>query len=155
MKYSQAQKDTLAALVKAPSRVTNCITGVNKVGVILDGLVGYVIPDDLNWIDLERVERVVNIRALGLPLTEAENKLEPTENLVDRGDALVREFRKNRRIYGSPVYIQEKLLKNFELPTFYQDITKPEGPVVITETTQLEGEIVVGFVMPYRLNREN
>ena len=153
MKYAQAQKDALARLVKHPRSVTNCICPDDKVGIILDGVVGYIIPMDANWIDLERVERVVNLRNLGLPLMSAENKLEPTENLVDKGDTIVREFRKAYPT-GTPVYIQEKLLKNFEFPTFYQDINKPKGPVAITEMTELEGEVLGGFVLPFNINRD-
>ena len=153
MKYAQAQKDALARLVKHPSTVANCICPDDKVGIIIDGVVGYIIPMDANWIDLERVERVVNLRNLGLPLMSAENKLEPTENLVDKGDTIVREFRKAYPT-GTPVYIQEKLLKNFEFPTFYQDINRPKSPVAITEMTELEGEVLVGFVLPFNINRD-
>lgn len=153
MKYAQAQKDALARLVKHPSTVANCICPDDKVGIIIDGVVGYLIPEDANWIDLERIERVVNLRNLGLPLMSAENKLEPTENLVDKGDTIVREFRKAYPT-GTPVYIQEKLLKNFEFPTFYQDINKPKCPVAITEMTELEGEVLVGFVLPFNINRD-
>lgn len=154
MKYAQAQKDALARLVKHPSSVANCICPDDKVGIILDGVVGYIIPMDANWIDLERVERVVNLRNLGLPLMSAENKLEPTENLVDKGDTILREFRKAYPMADAPVYIQEKLLKNFEFPTFYQDINRPKAPVAITEMTQLEGEVLVGFVLPFNINRD-
>ena len=153
MKYAQAQKDALARLVKHPRGVSNCICPDDKVGIILDGVVGYIIPEDANWIDLKRVEREVNLRNLGLPLMSAENKLEPTENLVDKGDTIVREFRKAYPT-GTPVYIQEKLLKNFEFPTFYQDINKPKCPVAITEMTELEGEVLVGFVLPFNINRD-
>ena len=153
MKYAQAQKDALALLVKHPKAVTNCICPDDKVGIIIDGVVGYVIPGDANWLDLERVERVVNLRNLGLPLMSAENKLEPTENLVDKGDTIVREFRKAYQT-GTPVYIQEKLLKNFEFPTFYQDINRPKSPVAITEMPELEGEVLVGFVLPFNINRD-
>ena len=154
MKYAQAQKDALALLVKHPKAVSNCICSVGKVGIIIDGVVGYVIPEDANWIDLERVERVVNLRNLGLPLMSAENKLEPTENLVDKGDTIVREFRKAYPPAAAPVYIQEKLLKNFEFPTFYQDANRHKGIVAITEMTQLEGEVLVGFVLPFNINRD-
>lgn len=153
MKYAQAQKDALARLVKHPRSVTNCICPDDKVGIILDGVVGYIIPMEANWIDLERVERVVNLRNLGLPLMSAENKLEPTENLVDKGDTIVREFRKAYPT-GTPVYIQEKLLKNFEFPTFYQDAERTKGIIAITEMTQLEGEVLVGFVIPFNINRD-
>lgn len=52
------------------------------------------------------------------------------------------------------VFVQEKWLKNFDMPTLYQAIDKPVGIISITETTQLEGEQLVGFVMPYRF-KEN
>lgn len=154
MKYAQAQKDALALLVKHPKAVTNCICPDDKVGIIIDGVVGYVIPEDANWIDLERVERVLNLRNLVLPLMSAENKLEPTENLVDKGDTIVREFRKAYPPAAAPVYIQEKLLKNFEFPTFYQDAERTKGIIAITEMTQLEGEVLVGFVLPFNINRD-
>lgn len=154
MKYAQAQKDALARLVKHPNGVANCICPDDKVGIIIDDVVGYIIPEDANWIDLERVERVVNLRNLGLPIMSADNKLEPTENLVDKGDTIVREFRKAYPMADKPVYIQEKLLKNFEFPTFYQDINRPKAPVAITEMTQLEGEVLVGFVLPFNINRD-
>ena len=48
MKYAQAQKDALARLVKRPRSVTNCICPDDKVGIILDGVVGYIIPMDAN-----------------------------------------------------------------------------------------------------------
>ena len=153
MKYAQAQKDALALLVKHPKAVSNCICPDDKVGIILDGVVGYIIPMDANWIDLERVERVVNLRNLGLPLMSAENKLVPTENLVDKGDTILREFRKAYQT-DTPVYIQEKLLKNFEFPTFYQDAERTKGIIAITEMTQLEGEVLVGFVLPSNINRD-
>ena len=154
MKYAQAQKDALARLVKHPNGVANCICPDDKVGIIIDGVVGYIIPEDANWIDLERVERVVNLRNLGLPIMSADNKLEPTENLVGKGDTIVREFRKAISAGYTPVYIQEKLLKNFEFPTFYQDINRPKSLVAITEMTELEGEVLVGFVLPCIINRD-
>ena len=52
------------------------------------------------------------------------------------------------------MFVQEKWLKNFDSPTLYQNVDKPRGIISITEVSQLEGEQLVGFVMPYRL-KEN
>ena len=155
MNYSKVQKDALAQLVKHPEGVTNCICGAGYVGIVIDGVVGYVVPEDTNWIDLERIEKVMNLKSLSLPLMSQDNKLEPTENLVDKGDTIVREFRKQWPERDKVVYIQEKLLKNFDLPTYYQDINRPKGIIAITEMTQLDGEVLVGFVIPYKINRDN
>lgn len=155
MNYSKVQKDALARLVKTPDGVTHCICGDGYVGIVIDGVVGYVVPEDTNWIDLERIEKVMNLRSLGLPLMSQDNKLEPTENLVDKGDTIMREFRKQWPESDNVVYIQEKLLKNFDLPTYYQDINRPKGIIAITERTQLEGEVLVGFVLPCIINRDN
>lgn len=42
------------------------------------------------------------------------------------------------------------MLKNFDNPTAYQG--QKLGPVVLTEDDDLEGEHIVGFIMPYKVN---
>lgn len=151
MKYAQAQKEVLAQLIKAPSVVINCITGDARVALCPDSGHGYIFPEDVNWIDLERIEKTVNLRALRLPIMSAENKLEPTEHLREKDGILAREFKKQWHAGGfESVYIQEKYLKNFDFPTLYQDINSPKSIIAITETVPIEGEVLVGFVLPVK-----
>lgn len=42
----------------------------------------------------------------------------------------------------------------FDAPTFYQALDKPRSIIAIRETTQLEGERLVGFVMPFHLKED-
>lgn len=155
MNYAKAQKDVLTQLIKNSKAVVNCTTSETKVVLIVNGVLGFVFPDDLNWIDVDRIEAVCSLQNLHLPFMDAKNKLEPTENLIDNGSVIAREFKKIWHDGGAKsIYIQEQYLKNFDSPTFYQDINSWKGLVAITEFSELEGEILVGFVMPYQ-RKEN
>lgn len=150
MNYAKAQKDVLTSLLKNPKAVINCLAPDDRVIFIVDGTHAFVFPEDVNWIDTERIEASVSLPNMRLPVMNAENKLDPTENLIDDCGVLARQFIKRGNSATVPsIYIQEQFLKNFELPIFYQDIDKPKGVIAITELTQLEGEVLVGFVMPY------
>ena len=155
MNYAKAQKDVLAKLVKNSKAVINCITGGATACLIVDGVVGYIFPEDANWLDVEKIEATTNISALRLPLCVSDEILTPTENLIDKGGYLAREYKKER-YNGSveSVYIQEQFVKNFDAPTFYQALDKPRSIIAIRETTQLEGERLVGFVMPSHLKED-
>ena len=155
MNYAKAQKDVLAKLVKNSKAVINCITGGATACLIVDGVAGYIFPEDANWLDVEKIEATTNISALRLPLCVSDEILTPTENLIDKGGYLAREYKKER-YNGSveSVYIQEQFVKNFDAPTFYQALDKPRSIIAIRETTQLEGERLVGFVMPFHLKED-
>ena len=152
MKYAKAQKDVLTLLTKTPKAVMHCVIPGGRVGFAVDGVLGFIFPEDANWIDCEKVEASISLSSLHLPSGSASEVLTPTENLIDRDGIIAREFKKGRYNgeYKS-VFVQEKYLKNFDMPTLYQAIEKPVGIISITETTQLEGEHLVGFVLPYRL----
>lgn len=151
MNYAKAQKDVLTQLIKNSKAVINCLTPENKVILIVNGVLGFAFPEDLNWIDVDRIEAVCSLQNLHLPLMDARNKLEPTENLIDNGSVLAREFKKIWHDGGAKsIYIQEQYLKNFDSPTFYQNLDNQKGLIAITELSELEGETLVGFVMPYK-----
>lgn len=155
MKYAKAQKDVLTLLTKTPKAVMHCVIPDGRVGFAVDGVLGFIFPEDANWIDCEKVEASISLSSLHLPLGSASEVLTPTENLIDRDGIIAREFHKQGAIGECKrVFVQEKWLKNFDMPTLYQAIDKPVGIISITETTQLEGEQLVGFVMPYRF-KEN
>lgn len=157
MKYAAAQKEILTQLTKNPQAVINCLTGDSRVALCPDSAHGYIFPEDVNWIDLERIEKTVNLRALGLPIKSAGNKLEPTEHLRDRGGILAREFKKQWYDgQAESVYIQEKYLKHFDFPTLYQAIESTKSIIAITENLPIEGEgeVLVGFVLPMKADTE-
>lgn len=152
MKYAKAQKDVLTLLTKTPKAVMHCVIPNGRVGFAVDGVLGFIFPEDANWIDCEKVEASISLSSLHLPSGSASEVLTPTENLIDRDGIIAREFHKQGAIGECKrVFVQEKWLKNFDMPTLYQAIDKPVGIISITETTQLEGEQLVGFVLPYRL----
>lgn len=152
MKYAKAQKDVLTLLTKTPKAVMHCVIPDGRVGFAVDGVLGFIFPEDANWIDCEKVEASISLSSLHLPSGSASEVLTPTENLIDRDGIIAREFHKQGAIGECKrVFVQEKWLKNFDMPTLYQAIDKPVGIISITETTQLEGEHLVGFVLPYRL----
>ena len=155
MKYAKAQKDVLTLLTKTPKAVMHCVIPDGRVGFAVDGVLGFIFPEDANWIDCEKVEASISLSSLHLPSGSASEVLTPTENLIDRDGIIAREFHKQGAIGECKrVFVQGKWLKNFDMPTLYQAIDKPVGIISITETTQLEGEQLVGFVMPYRF-KEN
>lgn len=98
MNYAKAQKDVLAKLVKNSKAVINCITGGATACLIVDGVVGYIFPEDANWLDVEKIEATTNITALRLPLCVSDEILTPTENLIDKGGYLAREYKKKRAL---------------------------------------------------------
>lgn len=150
MNYAKAQKDVLTTLLKNPKAVINCLASDDRVIFIIDGTHAFVFPADVNWIDVDRIELSCSLPNMRLPVMDAENKLEPTENLIDSGGTIARQFIKTGYTAKvKSIYIQEQFLKNFDAPIFYQEVDKPQGLIAITEITQLEGEVLVGFVLPY------
>lgn len=141
MNYKRAQKEVLAALLNADPVTESVAPG--------GGVMGYVFPSDVNRIDLEKIETHLAWSALHLEdaMWKA-NRVEITDDLLDKRGTLLRVLR--RISDGERVYIPEAMLKNFENPTAYQG--QKLGPVVLTEDDDLEGEHIVGFIMPYKVN---
>ena len=150
MNYAKAQKDVLTLLTKTPKSIIHCVVPDGRVGFVIDGSLGFIFPEDTNWIDCEKVDASISLTSLHLPSGSASEVLVPTENLIDQNGVIAREFNKTGYNHEcKSVFVQEKYLKNFDAPTLYQNVDKPRGIISITETTQLEGEHLVGFVMPY------
>ena len=157
MKYAAAQKEILSQLVKHPDTVINVITTDDREALSIDGEVCYIFPSDTNWIDLERIAKTVNIRHLSLPFMYQVNKLEPTEHLKDKNGILAREFKKqwnDDKLACESTYVQEKHLKHFDFPTLYQNLETTKGIIAITEMTPMEGEVLVGFVLPVKFKED-
>lgn len=148
MNYKRAQKEVLTALLNADP-VTETVAPGGTVLLTLGGVMGYVFPSDVNRIDLEKVDTHLAWSALHLDeaLLNA-NLVEFTDDLLDKRGTILRKLR--RIVDGEPVYVQEAMLKNFDNPTAYQ--LHRLSPVVLTEDDDIEGEHIVGFVMPYKVN---
>ena len=158
MKLLNAQKEILTALNKNPKSVHVLDHGPdgNPV-VIVHGCLGYVIPEDELWIDLEKVEHhsiytdFVRVRELPENQLTVTNKLEQTEL------GLLRLAEHTDDIFGEhdDVWLQDGLLKNFTLPNLYQEKGKPKGLILITENTTAKGEHIVGIMLPVSHNKED
>ena len=84
MNYAKAQKDVLTRLTKVPDAVAHCIFPDRRVGFIVDDVLGFVFPEDTNWIDCDKILASVGLASLHLPSGSASEVLLPTENLIDR-----------------------------------------------------------------------
>lgn len=148
MNYKRAQKEVLSALLNADP-VTESVVPGGGVLLTIGGVMGYVFPDDVNRIDLEKVDTHLAWSALHFSdALYVENKVEFTDDLLDKRGTILRKLR--RVVDGEAIYVQESMLKNFDNPTVYQ--LNRLSPVVLTEDDDLEGEHIVGFVMPYKVN---
>ncbi len=148
MKIAAIQKDVLTALIKNPKRVTvmEC-TGPCTIGFCLDHSVGYIIPEELMWLDEAKIESRIRFSDICPVLPTLENQLTPTGSLQEVSGLVLRRF---EDAFGEPVWIENALLKHFFEPSFYQQT--PLGPVLVMETTNAEGEHRVGYIMP--VNKE-
>lgn len=148
MKIAAIQKDVLTALIKNPKRVTVMEgTGPCTIGLCLDHSVGYIIPEELMWLDESKIESRIRFSDICPVLPTLENQLIQTGSLQEVSGLVLRRF---EDAFGEPVWIENALLKHFFEPSFYQQT--PLGPVLVMETTNAEGEHRVGYIMP--VNKE-
>lgn len=147
MNIKRAQKEVFAALLNGDS-VAEGTHFDGQTILSVGGVVGYVFPPDANRIDLTNV--LAHLPPLHLhEAMLGRNEIRPTEHLIEYKGLLLRLFIKT--VTGDKVYVQDKHLKNFDGDTvrFYQE--GDTGPVVVAEDDDLEGEHVVGFIMPGRV----
>lgn len=148
MRIPAIMKDVLTALIKNPKRVTVMEgTGPCTIGLCLDHSVGYIIPEELMWLDEAKIESRIRFSDICPVLPTLENQLTPTGSLQEVSGLVLRRF---EDAFGEPVWIENALLKHFFEPSFYQQT--PLGPVLVMETTNAEGEHRVGYIMP--VNKE-
>lgn len=148
MRIPAIMKDVLTVLIKNPKRVTVMEgTGPDTIGLCLDHSVGYIIPEELMWLDEAKIESRIRFSDICPVLPTLENQLIPTGSLQEVSGLVLRRF---EDAFGEPVWIENALLKHFFEPSFYQQT--PLGPVLVMETTNAEGEHRVGYIMP--VNKE-
>ena len=157
MKNEKVQVAILKELLKPDGRVVykemQSVNGMDldKTMVILQGEVGYVLSNADMRVDLigAQITQHFENELIGL---EEKTELKPTD--VYRIGGKVQKF-----LYGGnedcPVFIDTKLLANFDNPTLYQGRYAPVGVVTIAEYDRImDKEVIVGLVCPCRIDND-
>lgn len=157
MKNEKVQVAILKELLKPDGRVVykemQSVNGMDpdKTMVIPQGQVGYVLSNDDMRVDLigAQITQLFENELSGL---EEKTELKPTD--VYRIGGKVQKF-----LYGGnedcPVFIDTKLLANFDNPTLYQGRYAPVGVVTIAEYDRImDKEVIVGLVCPCRIDND-
>lgn len=155
MKNEKVQVAILKELLKPDGRVVykeiQSDLDQDKTMVIPQGDVGYVLNNDDMRVDLigAQVTQLFENELSGL---EEKTELKPTD--VYRIGGKVQKF-----LYGGnedcPVFIDTKLLANFDNPTLYQGRYAPVGVVTIAEYDRIvDKEVIVGLVCPCRIDND-
>lgn len=157
MKNEKVQVAILKELLKPDGRVVykemQSVNGMDpdKTMVIPQGEVGYVLSNDDMRVDLigAQITQLFENELSGL---EEKTELKPTD--VYRIGGKVQKF-----LYGGnedcPVFIDTKLLANFDNPTLYQGRYAPVGVVTIAEYDRImDKEVIVGLVCPCRIDND-
>ena len=129
------------------------VTGMDQdqTMVIPQGEVGYVLSNADMRVDLigAQITKLFENELSGL---EEKTELKPTD--VYRIGGKVQKF-----LYGGnedcPVFVDTKLLANFDNPTLYQGGYAPVGVVTIAEYDRImDKEVIVGLVCPCRIDND-
>ena len=129
------------------------VTGMDQdqTMVIPQGEVGYVLSNADMRVDLigAQITQLFENELSGL---EEKTELKPTD--VYRIGGKVQKF-----LYGGnedcPVFVDTKLLANFDNPTLYQGGYAPVGVVTIAEYDRImDKEVIVGLVCPCRIDND-
>ena len=157
MKNEKVQVAILKELLKPDGRVVykemQSVNGMDldKTMVIPQGEVGYVLSNADMRVDLigAQITQLFENELIGL---EEKTELKPTD--VYRIGGKVQKF-----LYGGnedcPVFIDTKLLANFDNPTLYQGRYAPVGVVTIAEYDRIvDKEVIVGLVCPCRIDND-
>lgn len=150
MDIIKAQKDVFAALVSG-QRVCRFAVDDTHTFVTPDGFRGWVFPNELIAFNLEKVH-VMNKTLPTREFITKENELKITCELryASLGDN--RLLRKLSNTYD--VYVQERFLKHFQNPKFYQNKDNKMGHIVVAETFAKSADPEpVGIVLPVRVER--
>lgn len=147
MFYNKAQREVFNAMLSENTKVGKLAMENDKVLISTNGYVGWIFPQDVLQINIEKLRDIPAITIDGFITTE--NKLEATKDFIladERKKIMVRRYKKGR----TSVFINPKLLEYFQNPTLYQK-DAPIGIIVVTEKNSKSfDESVVGVVMPVR-----
>lgn len=149
MNIIKAQKDVFAALVSG-QRVCKFAVDDTHTFVTPDGAHGWVFPNELIAFNLEKIPAFNAIPTREL-ITE-ENELKITCELRYMSYENKRLLRKLSNTYD--VYVQEKFLKYFQNPKFYQAKGDKAKQIIVAETfNKSASPEPVGIVLPVRVER--
>ena len=147
MDIIKAQKDVFAALVSGQC-VHRFAVDDTHTFVTPDGYHGWVFPNALIAFNLEKIPEFKPLQIKGL--IKKENALRLTYEFRYASFRDKRLLRKLSNTYD--VYVQEKFLRYFQNPSFYQEKGKKEGQIIVTETFKRDaGPEPVGIVLPVRI----
>lgn len=152
MKIVKAQAEILKELLDPTGRVCYYTDELDEtVTVVTKGTVGYRMPQSMLRVDLEGAQTCAPLFDRVVDLTRA-IELKPTDHY--RLGGKVREY----RAFGDedmPVYIDTKLLANFDVPLLYQNQYSPGGMVTLAEyRIDIDSVDVVGYVCPVRIHEK-
>lgn len=149
MFYNKAQKEIFNAMLSEKMRAGKMAIENDKFLISSNGFVGWVFPQDILQINVEKLRDIPALSLDGFITTE--NMLEATKDFVlanERTKLMVRRYKRGR----TSVFINPKLLEYFQNPTLYQK-DAPLGVIVVTERNSKScDESIVGIVMPVRDN---
>jgi hypothetical protein len=148
MFYNKAQKEVFNAML-SEKRTFKFPIENSKFFITVNGHVGYVFPQDILQINIEKVRDMPALNLDGIIATE--NKLEATKDFVlisERTKTMIRRYKKGRQ----SVFVNPKLLEYFQNPTLYQK-DAPLGIIVVTErNSRSDDDSIVGVVLPIKDN---
>lgn len=159
MKNEKIQATILKELLSPKGRVAYYIEtdeNLDDFAVVIVGNTGYRIPLDQLKVILSADQRCSPLAGAVSDLHDPAAdviKLIPTDQYRLGGSA------RKYLAYGDedkPVYVDTKLLANFDNPTLFQcSIYNPLGLVTVAEwQMELDATVVVGYVLPTRIENE-
>lgn len=150
MFYNKAQREIFNKMLEENRNVRKFSVDESKTFISATGAVGYVFPNSILKINIEMLPtfNTIDIESI----VADENKLEETRDFVladERQKKFARRYKKGK----TSVFIDPKLLANFQNPKLYQKET-PHGICAVVETigSMRAGYSteIVGIVMPIR-----
>lgn len=148
MNYAKAQENIFKALIKG-LRVCKFDVDENNTFITPDGFKGWIFPNEVLMLNVEKIQQFKGLEIASI--IKPENKLEITLDFrlahVHSKD-LLRKLEHGKKT----VFVREAFLTMFQNPSFYQELDKPVGHVVVTE--EVRGVTKpVGVVLPVRINK--
>lgn len=155
MNIPKIQQEILKALLVDPNNVKCTDFGEDSVLITVDHSVSWVLKESWLRLNLEGTQHFFDVFFL-----EAEDVIHPDNALkaTDEyrlGGCARRYLRTDELLEGEDVYVDTAKLKYFDHPTLYQDPSHPHI-LVVTEDLYCNGEaVVVGIVVPVKVDTEN
>jgi len=147
MNYVKAQENIFKALIRG-DRVYRFDLDEKSTFVTPDGFKGWVFPNDVLMINVEKIQEFKPLEIVSI--IKPENKLDMTLEFrlaSSHSKELLRKFTSDTKT----VFVKEAFLAMFQNPSFYQELDKPIGHIVVTE--EVRGVTKpVGVVLPVRIN---